>query len=170
MLDYIFDLRKLTAFALLIFSSFLNSGCSDFRQAIGKEKFIPNEYSFLSTPKLIMPPEFGNKENIIEKRNTLKEPPELNLENKVNKSGFDNLFDFNSVPQNIRKIVDDETLGISRSERTGLDILLGNEPEVGVYLDSEKETLRIKKTKDKSLLSKPSPSINITDDKNLLIK
>ena len=61
-------------------------------------------------------------------------------------------------------------MGISRSERTGLDILLGNQPEVGVYLDSEKETLRIKKTKDKSLLSKPSPSINITDDKNLLIK
>jgi len=61
-------------------------------------------------------------------------------------------------------------LGISRSERNGLDILLGNEPEVGVYLDSEKETLRIKKTKDKSLLSKPSPSINITNDKNLLIK
>ena len=27
-------------FVLLIFFSFLNSGCSDFRQAIGKEKFI----------------------------------------------------------------------------------------------------------------------------------
>ena len=61
-------------------------------------------------------------------------------------------------------------MGISRSERTGLDILLGNEPEVGVYLDSEKEALRIKKAKDKSLLSKPSPSINITDDKKLKIK
>ena len=92
------------------------------------------------------------------------------LKNKVNKSGFDNLFNFNSVPKDIRKIVDDETLGISRSERTGLDILLGNEPEVGVYLDSEKETLRIKKSKEKSLLSNPSPSINITDDKKLLIK
>ena len=56
MFDYIFDLRKLSVFALLIFFSFLNSGCSDFRQAVGKEKFIPNEYSFLSTPTLIMPP------------------------------------------------------------------------------------------------------------------
>ena len=170
MFDFILDLRKLSVFALLIFFSFLNSGCSDFRQAVGKEKYIPNEYSFLSTPKLIMPPEFGNKDNIIEKRSSTKETPELILKNKVNKSGFDNLFNFNSVPQDIRKIVDDETLGISRSERTGLDILLGNKPEVGVYLDSEKETLRIKKTKDKSLLFKPSPSINITDDKNLLIK
>ena len=170
MFDFILDLRKLSVFALLIFFSFLNSGCSDFRQAVGKEKYIPNEYSFLSTPKLIMPPEFGNKDNIIEKRSSIKETPELSLKNKEKKSGFDYLFNFNSVPQDIRKIVDDETLGISRSERTGLDILLGNEPAVGVYLDSEKETLRIKKNKDKSLLSKPSPSINIADDKNLQIK
>ena len=170
MFDFIVDFRKLSVFALLIFFSFFNSGCSDFRQAIGKEKFIPNEYSFISTPKLIMPPEFGNKDNIIEKRSSIKETPELSLKNKDNNSGFDYLFNFNSVPQDIRKIVDDETLGISRSERTGLDILLGNKPDVGVYLDSEKETLRIKNNKDKSLLSKPSPSINITDDKSLLIK
>ena len=170
MFDFILDLRKLSVFTLLIILGFLNSGCSDFRQAIGKEKFIPYEYSFLSTPKLIMPPEFGNKDNIIENRNTIKKIPELSLKNKDNKSGFDYLFNFNSVPQDIRKIVDDETLGISRSERTGMDILLGNEPEVGVFLDSEKETLRIKNDKDKSLLLNPSPSINITDSKNLLIK
>ena len=170
MFDYIFDFRKLSVFILLISFSFLNSGCSDFRQALGKEKFIPNEYSFLSTPTLLMPPEFGNKDNIIEKGSSINETPELSLNNKNKKSGFDYLFNFNSVPQDIRKIVDDETLGISRSERTGLDILLGNEPEVGVYLDSEKETLRIKKSKEKSLLFNPSPSINTTDDKKLLIK
>ena len=170
MFDYIFDLRKLSVFVLLIFFSFLNSGCSDFRQAIGKEKYIPNEYSFFSTPKLIMPPEFGNKDNIIEKGSSNKETPELSFKNQENKSGFDYLFNFNSIPQDIRKIVDDETLGISRSERTGLDILLGKEPEIGVYLDSEKETLRIKNSKKKSLLSNPSPSINTTDDKKLLIK
>ena len=170
MFDFIFDLRKLSIFILFIFFSFLSSGCSDFRQAIGKEKYIPNEYSFLSTPKLIMPPEFGNKDNIIEKKSSVKETPELVVKNQVKKSGFDYLFNFNLVHKDIRKIVDDETLGISRSERTGLDVLLGNEPAVGVYLDSEKETLRIKKTKDKSLLSKPSPSINTTNYKNLLIK
>ena len=170
MFDLISDLRKLSISVLIIFYSFLNSGCSDFRQAIGKEKFIPNEYSFLSTPTLIMPPEFGNKDNIIETGNTINRTPELSLKIKDNKSGFDYLFNFNSIPQDIRKIVDDENLGVSRSERTGIDILLGNEPEVGVYLDSEKETLRIKNNKEKSLISKPSPSINTTDDKKLLIK
>ena len=170
MFDFILGLRKLSILLLLIIFSLLNSGCSDFRQAVGKEKFIPNEYSFLSTPTLIMPPEFGNKDNIIEKGSSINETPELNLNNKNKKSGFDYLFNFNSVPQNIRKIVDDENLGIVKSERTGIDVLLGNNPEVGVYLDSEKETFRIKNTKEKSLLSKPSPSINTTDDKKLLIK
>ena len=170
MFDLILDIRKLKILVLLILFSYLNSGCTDFRQAIGKEKFIPNEYSFLSTPTLIMPPEFVNKDNIIEKGNSINKTPELSLKNKDNKSGFDYLFNFNSVPQDIRKIVDDENLGVSRSERTGIDILLGNEPKVGVYLDSEKETLRIKNNKEKSILSNPSPSINTTDDKKLLIK
>ena len=170
MFDLILDLRKFSILVLLIFFSFLNSGCSDFRQAIGKEKFIPNEYSFLSTPTLIMPPEFGNKDNIIEKGNSINKTPELSLKNKDNKSGFEYLFNFNLIPQDIRKIVDDENLGVSRSERTGIDILFGKEPEVGVYLDSEKEALRIKNKQEKSLLSKPSPSINTTDDKKLLIK
>ena len=170
MFDFILDLRKLSIFIFLIFSCFLTSGCSDFRQAIGKEKFIPNEYSFLNTPTLIMPPEFGNKDNIFEKGNSINKTPELSFINKDNKSGFDTLFNFNSVPQDIRKIVDDENLGVRRSQRSGFDILVGNNPKVGVYLDSEKETLRIKKSKEKSLLSNPSPSVNITDDKKLLIK
>ena len=170
MFDLFLDLRKFILLISLILFGLLNSGCSDFRQAIGKEKFIPNEYSFLSTPKLIMPPEFGNKNNIIEKGNSINDKTDLSLKNKNDKSGFDYLFNFSSIPKNIRKIVDDENLGISRSERTGMDILFGNEPGVGVYLDSEKETLRIKNNKDKSLLSNPSPSINTTDDKQVLIK
>ncbi len=170
MFNFILDLRKLSIFVLLIFLSFLSSGCSDFRQAIGKEKFIPNEYSFLNTPKLIMPPEFANTDNIIEKGNSINKTPELSLKNKDNKSGFETFFNFNLVPKDIRKMVDDENLGISSSQRTGLDVLFGNNPKIGVYLDSEKESLRIKNNKEKSLLSNPSPSINTTDDKKILIK
>ena len=107
MFDLILGLRKFSILVLIIMFCFLNSGCSDFRQAIGKEKFIPNEYSFLNTPTLIMPPEFGNKDNIIEKGSSINETPELSLKNKNNRSGFDYLFNFNSIPQDIRKIVDD---------------------------------------------------------------
>ncbi len=170
MTSFIFVLKKISIITLVILYSLYNSGCSDFRQAIGKEKFIPNEYSFLSTPKLIMPPGLTNKDNIIQRGGSINKIPELNLKNKNNKSGFEYLFDFNLITDDIRKIVDDETLGISRSERTGVDILLGDNPEVGVYLDSEKETLRIKNNKEKSLLSNPSPSVNTTDSKSHLIK
>ena len=170
MFDFILDLRKFSILALSILFSLFSSGCSDFRQAIGKEKFIPNEYSFLNTPTLIMPPEFGNKDNIFEKGNSINKTPELSFINKDNKSGFNTLFNFNSVPKDIRKIVDDENLGVRRSQRSGFDILVGNNPKVGVYLDSEKESLRIKNNKEKSLLSKPSPSINTNDEKKLLIK
>ena len=170
MFDLFLNLRKFILLISLILFGLLNSGCSDFRQAIGKEKFIPNEYSFLSTPTLIMPPEYVTKDNIIEKGSSINKTPELSLKNKNNKSGFDYLFNFDSVPQDIRKIVDDENLGISRGEQTGFDVLFGNNPKIGIYLDSEKETLRIKNIKDKSILSKPSPSINTTDDKKLLIK
>ena len=48
-----FGFKKIKCICIINIFSFLNSGCSDFRQAIGKEKFIPNEYSFLSTPNLL---------------------------------------------------------------------------------------------------------------------
>jgi len=42
-----------------------------------------------------------------------------------NVSSFKELFLSKDIPQNIRKIVDEETLGISLSERTGFQILFG---------------------------------------------
>mgnify|MGYP001180144793 FL=1 len=170
MIDISFYLRRFSSLILLIFFGFINSGCSDFRQAIGKEKFIPNEYSFLNTPQLIMPPGFGSKENIVENKSTNDLKPKLDFKNKVNVSNLNSLFNFSIVPQDIRKIVDEETLGIRRSERTGIDVLLGNSPSVGVYLDSEKEAIRIKNNKEKSLLTNPSPSVNTLDNKTQLIK
>ena len=164
------NLKKVSLLILLLSFSLTNSGCSDFRQAIGKEKFIPNEYSFLNTPRLIVPPEFGSNENIIEKGSLKSLKPKLILKNDQSESNFDSLFNFDNVPKDIRKIVDDETLGISRSERTGIDILLGNSPKVGVYLDSEKETIRIKKNKGKFILNNPSPSINTTNNKRTSVK
>ncbi len=162
--------KKMILTLSFLFISFFNSGCSDFRQAIGKEKFIPNEYSFVNTPRLIMPPNLSNENNIIEKGSNQNLKTKLNFKNEVKESGFNSLFNFSSVPKEIRKIVDEETLGISRSERSGIDVLLGNNPKVGIYLDSEKETLRIKNSKENNILSKPSPSINTSNNKRQSIK
>ena len=74
--------------------------------------------------------------------------------------------------QDIRKIVDEETLGLGLSERSGLDILFGNVPETGVVLDAEKESVRLKKLKknSKSILSGASPSYDINEQKKIDIK
>ena len=86
-------------------------------------------------------------------------------------SSFDELFN-NNIPKNIRKIVDEETLGISLSERRGIDILLGQIPKTGIVIDSKKEALRIQKNKslDKKITSTPSPAVDINSGKPLQIK
>ena len=82
------------------------------------------------------------------------------------------MFISKQIPKDIRKIVDEETLGISLSERRGIDVLFGNTPETGVVIDAKKEALRIRKSKSsgKKINSTPSPALDINSGKSLLIK
>jgi hypothetical protein len=97
---------------------------------------------------------------------------EINMENKNEANSFSELFNSKNVPKNIRKIVDEETLGISLSERTGIQILFGDVPETGVVIDAKKEALRIRKNKSsgQKINSTPSPALDINSGKLLLIK
>ena len=71
------------------------------------------------------------------------------------------MFDTKNVPKDIRKLVDEETLGISLGERRGIDILFGNVPKTGVVIDPKKEAIRIKKNKllNKTINANPSPAV-----------
>ena len=121
---------------------FIISGCSDFRQVVGKEKYIPDEYVFVKTPKLIIPPGFNIDSDALGKKNKNNEDSIISLDvSKSSNEEFKSLFDNKNVPNNIRKIVDEETLGLGLSERSGLDILFGNVPETGIVLDAEKESI-----------------------------
>jgi hypothetical protein len=154
------------------------SSCSDFRKAVGKEKVIPDEYSVLTTPSLLVPPGSNIDPEVIKNKNLLETKKDFDLSEKVminNKnevSSFKDLFISKDVPKNIRTIVDEETLGISLSERRGIDILLGNIPETGVVLDSKKEALRLRNNKSlgEKLNSNPSPAIEINSGKQILLK
>jgi hypothetical protein len=161
---------------LTIFSCFLLlvvslSGCSDFRKAVGKEKVIPDEFSVLVTPSIIIPPGYKIDPEVIKGANLNKSRIEndliknLNIENKNNVTSFQELFISKGVPKNIRKIVDEESLGISLSERTGLEILFGVIPETGVILDGKNENLRIRRNS-----STPSPAFEKNTGKTILIK
>jgi len=163
-------MKHIILFIPLYFVLFLVNGCSDWRQAIGKEKHIPDEYAFFKTPKLIVPPGFNIESNSF-KEEKKDDDVIITLEqNQSNNEEFESLFDFKDVPKNIRKIVDEESIGIGLSERKGADILMGTVPDTGVVLDSEKEAMRIKKIKGKSLLSSPSPSIDNLEKKKINIK
>ena len=170
-------IKFLLIFIFLISTGMLSS-CSDFRKAVGKEVVVPDEFSVAVTPSLIIPPGYDIdpkvlKNNDLEKTNdnfNLNE--EINIKDKKDANSFSELFHTKNVPQDIRKLVDEETLGISLGERRGIDILFGNIPKTGVVIDPKKEAIRIKKNKlsKKNINSNPSPAFDINSGKPLLIK
>lgn len=167
------NIKNILSISVLILLLIMNSACTDLRQAIGKEKYVPDEYSVMKTPSLIIPPGFGiDAESFKNKENSKKEETLL-LENKsVENTDLENLFDNSDVPKNIRSLVDEETLGISLGERTGIDILLGQTPKTGVVIDDKKESKRLRDNKNqtKSNLSGSTPSINTIDNKKINVE
>ena len=169
--------KFLITFVFLLILGSLSS-CSDFRKAVGKEKVIPDEFSVAVTPSLLIPPGYKidpqllkqNKSERVNNNFSLSE--EIDIKNKKEIDSFSKLFNSKNIPNDIRKIVDEETLGISLSERRGIDILFGNIPKTGVVIDGKKESLRIKKNKSlkQNINSNPSPAVDINSGKPLLIK
>ena len=170
-------IKFLIIFIFLIPMGMLSS-CSDFRKAVGKEVVVPDEFSVAVTPSLLIPPGYQIDPQVL-KNNDLENSNdnfnlnrEIDIKDKKDANSFGELFDTKNVPKDIRKLVDEETLGISLSERTGIDILFGNIPKTGVIIDSQKEALRIKKNKlsKQDINSNPSPAVDINSGKPLLIK
>ena len=169
--------KFLLMFVFLIPMGILSS-CSDFRKAVGKEVVVPDEFSVAVTPSLLIPPGYKIDPQVLKNNDLDKTNDNFNLNEEIdikdNKDAinFGELFDTKNVPKDIRKLVDEETLGISLGERTGIDILFGNVPKTGVVIDKKKEALRIKKNKlsKQDINSNPSPAVDINSGKPLLIK
>ena len=164
-------------FVLLLPIMLSISSCSDFRQAVGKEKMIPDEYLTVITPSLAVPPGYRIKPELIKNNNLVNSDQNTNLSDRLNVknnnvNSFTDLFESKKIPKNIRSVVDEETLGISLSERTGLQILFGDTPQVGFAIDGKKESLRIRNNKKsgKKLDEDASPAFDINSGKTLLIK
>ena len=170
-------IKFLLLFVFLI-PTVLLSSCSDFRKAVGKEKVVPDEFSVAVTPSLLIPPGYKIDPQIFKTNNSEEANYNFNLnkefdiKDKKEVKTFSEIFVNKNVPKDIRKLVDEETLGISLGERRGIDILFGNIPKTGVVIDSKKEAIRIKKNKSskQNVNSNPSPGIDINSGKPLLIK
>ena len=133
------------------------SACSDFRRSIGKEKSKPDEFQVVVRPPLSLPPGFSETaDNIIEKSETSKgdaqsQTAKLRGANNVENSSFNGLFDFSSVPDDIRTIVDEETYGVQLEKRLPLQILFGGLHDAGPVLDKMAEDSRLRKNRAKEL-------------------
>ena len=110
-----------TATAVMI--AFGISACSDFRRSIGSEKSKPDEFQVVVRPPLSLPPGFSdNAEKIVQKNETSEgdaqsQTAKLLGANNVENSDFAGLFDFSSVPDDIRTKVDEETYGVQIEKR-----------------------------------------------------
>ena len=143
--------------AIAVMMAFGLSACSDFRRSIGSEKSKPDEFQVVVRPPLSLPPGFSdNAEEIIQK----SEPGEGDAQsqtakllgtNNVENSEFTGLFDFSSVPDDIRTKVDEETYGVQIEKRLPLQILFGGLPDVGPVLDKMAEDSRLRKNRAEEL-------------------
>jgi hypothetical protein len=149
--------RQLVMTAIAVMTALGLSACSDFRRSIGEEKSKPDEFQVVVRPPLSLPPGFSETaDNIIEKTETSKgdaqsQTAELLGANNVENSGFTGLFDFSSVPDDIRTKVDEETYGVQLEKRLPLQILFGGLPDVGPVLDKMAEDSRLRKNRAKEL-------------------
>ena len=170
-------IKYLLIFVFLIPLGMLSS-CSDFRKAVGKEVVVPDEFSVAVTPSLLIPPGYEIDPQILKNNVSVGNNDNFSLNQEINIretkeiNSFSEIFETKNIPKDIRKLVDEETLGISLGERRGIDILFGNIPKTGVVIDSKKEALRIKKNKlqKQTINSNPSPAVDINSGKPLLIK
>ena len=145
----------LTAIAIIVV--FGLSACSDFRRSIGNEKSKPDEFQVVVRPPLSLPPGFSDTaENIIQKSETSQgdaqsQTAKLLGTNNIENSSFTGLFDFSSVPDDIRTKVDEETYGVQLEKRLPLQILFGGLPDVGPVLDKMAEDSRLRRNRIEEL-------------------
>ncbi len=168
---------QLTAIALAVIIALGFSACSDFRRSVGKNKSKPDEFQVVVRPPLSLPPGFSDTaEKIIEKTEnnqgdaqslTAKLLDSKNTEN----SDFSELFDFSSVPDDIRIKIDEETYGVQLEKRLPLQTLFGGLPDVGPVLDTMAEDLRLRKARleGKAPTEGGTKAIDLTSDQPLNI-
>ena len=129
------------------------SACSDFRRAIGESKSAPDEFQVVVRSPLSLPPGFGDSpEDIVKSSQTSGVNAQASTANLlgshiVEGSEFADLFDFSSIPDDIRTKVDEETYGIQLEKRLPLQTLFGGVPDVGPVLDKMAEDLRLRKAR-----------------------
>jgi hypothetical protein len=152
--------------------------CSDFQRAIGSKKSSPDEFSVVVRPPLSLPPGFADSPDEIRSN---EETAALDARARagqvlgstdIKALGYDALFDFASIPENIREKVDEETYGIRFERRLPMEVVFGGIPNMGPVLDKIAEDKRLRKNRLEGLLPTDGEILAIDEisDEPVIIK
>lgn len=157
-------------------------GCSDFRKAIGDEKSSPDEFEVVVRPPLSLPPSFAaSSEELTSASRTASAESSTDARSVAAdtlgavegnaEGGYESLFDFASVPENIRETVDEETYGIRFERRLPIQMLFGGMPDIGPVLDQFAEDQRLRKNLREGRFPTDggTPAIDLQSDESLTI-
>jgi len=145
--------KKLILICFIIFS-FVLTGCSGFRQAVGTEKIELDEFAIVQKRKLVMPPVFNLNLKLepikIENSQAKEEMVSLfgvKMRNNLDQidANFSKLFPLEKSTGDIRMIIDRETTQLQLDARTGIDILFNDNKvsNLGEILDADVEQKRL---------------------------
>ena len=136
---------------------------------IGGRKTSPDAFEVVVRPPLTLPPHFNVRPNsdgddgIAPPPNAIEavEQAEQVLGSSTVQSvgDFDALFGTDRIIPNIRKLIDEETLGLQLDSRIPIQELFGGTPEIGPDLDAGREAYRIRRAIIDGTPLNDSPSI-----------
>ena len=143
------------------------SACSGSNPISGR-KTSPDAFEVVVRPPLTLPPNFAARPNV--HGGDIAPPPNaieavqqaeqvLGTAPIQTASDFDALFGTDRIIPNIRRLIDEETLGLQLDSRIPIQELFGGAPEIGPDLDAGREAYRIRRAIIDGTPLTDSPSI-----------
>ena len=138
---------------VLLLAALALTACSG-GNALNGRKTSPDAFEVVVRPPLTLPPNFAVRPNadgddiasplsVIEAVEQAEQV--LGTTPTQTASDFDALFGTHRIVPNIRRLIDEETLGLQLDSRIPIQELFGGAPEIGPDLDAGREAYRIRR-------------------------
>ena len=146
-------MAKKTWIGVLLLAALALTACSG-GNALNGRKTSPDAFEVVVRPPLTLPPNFAARPNA--DGDDIAPPPSvieaveqaeqvLGTTPTQTASDFDALFGTHRIVPNIRRLIDEETLGLQLDSRIPIQELFGGAPEIGPDLDAGREAYRIRR-------------------------
>lgn len=123
--------------------------------ALNGRKTSPDAFEVVVRPPLTLPPNFAARPNADGDEPPTSPPNVIEAVEQAEQvlgsasvqsaSDFDALFGTDRIIPNIRRLIDEETLGLQLDNRVPIQELFGGAPQIGPDLDAGREAYRIRR-------------------------